>query len=285
MTRLFLLLSLTMIMFAANSVLNRAALLNDAAGPAAFAALRLVSGAVCLLLLITLRSGLPAFSSPGRAVGVGSLLLYMIGFSYAYVSLDAGVGALILFGGVQLTMFCGAILEGERMHPSRWIGAAVAFGGLVWLLMPEGQSPTNLVAGLAMIFAAVGWGIYSLAGRKKADALGETTANFVMAAPVALLVWAIWPDGMTTSGALLAILSGAITSGLGYALWYTVLPRLEASVAALAQLTVPVIALAAGTLLLAEAPTLISVLASAVVLGGVAVGVLGSQRMIGSRGS
>ena len=285
MTRLFALVALTMLAFAANSVLNRAALAGDATGPAAFAALRLIAGAVCLAVLAGWRSGMPRVIAPGRWLGAGALLVYMLGFSFAYVALDAGAGALILFGGVQMTMFAGGLLGGERPHPARWIGAGVAFGGLVWLLWPGAGGAPDPAAAVMMAFAALGWGVYSLVGRRAADPLGETAANFIVAAPVACALWVLLPDGLTPRGAVLAVTSGAITSGLGYALWYAVLPRLDASLAALAQLTVPVIALLGGALLLAEPPGLRLILASGVVLGGVAFGVLGSQRRIGSSGS
>lgn len=283
--RILALAALTMIAFAANSILNRAALTGGETGPAAFAAVRLVSGALCLAGIAALRGGLPRLFGPRRWVGTGALLTYMLGFSFAYVALDAGVGALILFGGVQVTMFAGAVIVGERPHPARWIGAAVAFGGLAWLLWPAGAAaPDALAAGL-MVAAAVGWGIYSLTGRGVADPLRETAANFILAAPFALLLWTLVPDGIGMRGLVLAVVSGAVTSGMGYALWYTLLPKIDASTAALTQLTVPVIALVGGAALLAEVPSLRLILASAVVLGGVAFGVLGAQRRIGSKGS
>ena len=285
MSRLLPIAALTMVAFASNSILNRAALTDGETGPAAFAAIRTLSGALCLMALATLRQGVPRLIRPGRWIGTASLLVYMLGFSFAYVALDAGTGALILFGGVQVTMFAGALIGGERPHPARWIGAAVAFGGLLWLLWPAGATAPDIGAALMMAAAAVGWGVYSLAGRGSGDPLGETAANFLLAAPFALAAWVILPDGIGTRGALLAVASGAITSGLGYAMWYALLPRIDASVAALVQLTVPVIALAGGALLLAEVPSLRLVLASVVVLGGVAFGVLGSQRRIGSSGS
>ncbi len=283
--RLLVLTALTMVAFAANSVLNRAALLDGQTGPAAFQALRVFSGAACLGLLLIIRSGTPKLFGKGRAVGTGALLIYMIGFSFAYVSLDAGMGALILFGGVQITMFGGAVLGGDRPAVARWLGSVIAFGGLVWLLWPGATGAPPLVPAALMAAAALGWGIYSLVGRGATDPLAETGANFICAAPLALLVWVILPDNMTATGAMLAILSGAVTSGLGYALWYSVLPRLDASVAALAQLTVPVIAVLGGVVLLGEVATPRLVFACLVVLGGVAFGVVGGQRKIGSRGS
>ena len=165
MTRLFLLTALTMVAFAANSVLNRWALLDGETGPAAFQALRVVSGALCLVALLAMRHGLPKLITPGRAIGTGSLMTYMVGFSFAYVALDAGVGALILFGGVQVTMFAGGLLAGEKPGPWRWAGSAIAFAGLIWLLWPGAVDAPPMGAALLMAAAAVGWGIYSLAGR------------------------------------------------------------------------------------------------------------------------
>lgn len=286
MARLILLTALTMVAFAANSLLNRAALLEPGTGPAAFAALRVASGALCLALLVTLRqkpSDTP-FLSKDRWVGASALAIYMLGFSFAYVAMDAGIGALILFGMVQVTMFSGGLIGGERPAPGRWLGTGCALAGLAWLAWPSGAQALPLGASALMVAAAIGWGIYSLVGRRAADPLKETANNFLVAAPVALVVWLIFQDGIDARGALLAITSGAVTSGLGYALWYSVLPRLEASAAALAQLTVPAIAVIGGALFLAEAPTLRVILASAVILGGVAFGIL-SQRKSGSKGS
>ncbi len=285
MIRLISLVALTMAAFAANSVLNRWALLDGQTGPAAFQALRMFSGAICLGVLLIIRSGAPKLFAKGRVVGTGALLTYMVGFSFAYVALDAGVGALILFGGVQITMFGGALLSGNNPPLARWLGSAIAFGGLIWLLWPGAAGAPPILPALMMAVAALGWGIYSLVGRDATDPLAETGANFICAAPLALLVWIILPDDMTTAGAILAILSGAVTSGLGYALWYSVLPRLDAAVAALAQLTVPVIAVSGGVVFLSELATSRLILACLVVLGGVALGVLGGQRRIGSSGS
>ncbi|MBT0958156.1 DMT family transporter [Alphaproteobacteria bacterium KMM 3653] len=279
--RLILLTALTMAAFAANSVLNRMALEASGTGPAAFAALRLVAGAAMLWLLVCLRSGpvLPRLNPRGA----GSLALYVLGFSFAYVSLETGAGALILFGGVQITMFAGALMGGERVPAARWAGAALAFGGLAWLLWPSGAAPDPLGAGL-MAAAALGWGIYSLIGRGATDPLRETGANFVYAVPLGLIAFAALPDALTAQGALLAVASGALTSGLGYALWYQVLPALGAARGALAQLTVPVIALAGGALFLAEPVTWRFITSAALVLGGVALG-LAPQRTSASKGS
>ena len=286
MARLILLTALTMVAFAANSLLNRAALLEGGTGPAAFAALRLISGAVCLALLVAFRRspGTTPFLSRDRWIGAGALAVYMLGFSFAYVSMDAGIGALILFGMVQVTMFSGGLLGGERPAIGRWLGTGCALAGLAWLAWPSEDRALPLVATALMISAAIGWGVYSLVGRRAADPLRETANNFLVASPVAVVIWLIFQDSLDAQGTMLAVVSGAITSGLGYALWYSVLPRLDASVAALSQLTVPVIAVLGGALFLAETPSLRIILASVVILGGVAFGIL-SQRKSGSSGS
>jgi drug/metabolite transporter (DMT)-like permease len=271
--RLFALTAVVLVAFAANSVLNRLALAGGDIGPAGFAAIRLAAGAATLAAIVRLRGGRVDLVGPGRALGAASLALYMLGFSFAYLTLDAGLGALILFGGVQVTMFAGAVLGRDSVPPRRWMGAAVAFGGLVWLLWPAGRSAPDPAGAALMAAAALGWGLYSLAGRRAADPLGATAANFILALPVALVALAFARDlgGATARGVALAVVSGAVTSGLGYALWYAVLPALGASRAAVAQLTVPVIAVLGGVLLLAEAPTARMLMAGAVVLGGIAV--------------
>lgn len=281
--RLLLLTSLTMVAFAANSVLNRMALAGGTIDAISFGSVRLVAGAVMLVVLAwALRGGL-ALRAPGRAVGVLALLVYIYGFSIAYRVLDAGLGALILFGVVQITMFAGGLISGEAMPARRWAGAGLAFCGLVWLLWPGAGPQVSPLHGLLMAAAGVGWGVYSLNGRRGGDALQATAANFALAAPLGVVLGLIWPAGaqgvvLGGAGVGLAVLSGAVTSGLGYALWYSVLPRLPASVAAVSQLTVPVIAMAGGVAFLAEGITAQFALASVLVLGGVAVSVMPSRR-------
>jgi len=274
--RLILLTTLTMIAFAANSVLNRLALVDGVMGPAGFATIRLIAGAVTLSALkwASQKRARPPMRPPMRpglkgAIGAGSLALYMLGFSFAYVSLPAGVGALILFGGVQVTMFTGAVVLRETVPVQRAWGGALAFGGLVWLLWPSGGAAPPLVGSLLMATAALGWGVYSLLGRGVGDALASSSLNFVLAIPLGLLVYTILPDQITTYGAFLAILSGGVTSGMGYALWYHILPQLGATRAAVAQLSVPLIAMAGGMIFLAEAVSLRFVIASLLVMAGV----------------
>lgn len=280
--RLFILTVLTLIAFAANSILNRVALAGGDIDAVSFGVIRLCAGAAMLAVLVMIRDGRISISGgAGRAVGVASLLIYIFGFSLAYISLDAGLGALILFGLVQITMFAGSLLGGERPAPRRWIGAAVAFGGLVWLLWPgHATAPSLWHAGL-MAIAGVAWGVYSLNGRGTSDALGATAANFVLSSLIALLAalllylsFGAGPLGdVTYFGIAMAVLAGAVTSGIGYSMWYSVLPQLRGSTAAVTQLTVPTIAIAGGAVLLAEPVSLRLVIAALLVLGGVLLAV------------
>ena len=267
------LVALAMLAFAANSVLNRMALTEAGMGPAAFAVIRVAAGAMMLGALVMARGGWARLSPKLNAVNALALAAYMLGFSYAYVSLDAGFGALILFGGVQITMFAGSVLGGDVIPPRRWLGAGVAFAGLAWLLWPEGAAAPSLSGAALMGVAAIGWGIYSLRGRGASDPLATTAVSFLLALIPAGIAVAMLPDSLTTYGVVLAILSGAVTSGLGYALWYAVLPGLSASSAGVVQLTVPVIAIAGGALLLAEPVSMRLMLASVLVLGGVGLAV------------
>lgn len=268
--RLFLLTTLTMIAFAANSVLNRLALATGEMDVALFGVIRLASGAATLAALVLWQRRGFALGGAGRLWGVASLLAYIFGFSLAYDTLDPGFGALILFAVVQITMFAGALMSREAVPVMRWVGAALALGGLAWLLAPGGAQSMAALPILSMIAAGVGWGIYSLLGRGARDPLQATAMNFLVATPVALLIWlGVGANAVTPMGILWAVISGAITSGLGYALWYRILPELGASRAAVAQLTVPIIALGGGMLFLGEALTMRFVLAAALVIAGV----------------
>ena len=268
--RLFLLTFLTMIAFAANSVLNRWAVGPGHAGAVEFAMIRLLAGAVMLAALVLWqRGGLAWPGARGRVAGVGGLSAYLIGFSLAYRGLDAGTGALVLFGTVQVTMFAGALLLREPVPIRRWAGAGIALCGLALIAAPGAVALMPL--GL-MTLAGVGWGVYSLAGRGARDPLAATAWNFLLSVPLVVpLGLSLGPSLPDGQGVLLAILSGAVTSGLGYALWYRVLPQLGAARAAVAQLSVPVIAALGGALLLAELPGLRFWLAAALVLGGLAL--------------
>lgn len=290
---LALLASVVMTAFAANSLLNRAAVGAGEIGALDFAALRTVAGAVVLGLLVLLRGRPVAPDLRSVATGALSLATYMIGFSLAYLALDAGVGALILFGGVQLTMFAAGLAGGERPKARRWAGSALALGGLAWMVWPSHGLTVEPWAALSMGAAALGWAVYSLNGRRTTDPLAATAVNFAVAAPICALATLTLADAtaMTAPGVLLAVVSGAVTSGLGYALWYTLLPRLTATAASLTQPAVPAIVLLGGALLLGEAVAGATALAAALVLGGVLLGSLPArqrgeaQRTMGSSGS
>lgn len=273
--RLFLLTALTMTAFAANSVLNRLALDSGVIGPASFTAIRLLSGALILGALCPLVSPGAALRRSGSWQSALALFCYAAAFSFAYLSLSAATGALILFGGVQITMFAGALLSGERPGPARWAGSVLGLAGLAVLLLPGATVPDPAGAGL-MLIAAVAWAVYSLRGRVSGNPLLATTANFLWALPLAALLLTLAPPENlpAASGVLLAASSGALASGLGYAIWYSVLPRLDRSIAAIAQLSVPLIAFAGGNLLLGEPLTLRFVIAAMLILGGMAGAVL-----------
>ncbi|TVQ53698.1 MAG: EamA family transporter [Rhodobacteraceae bacterium] len=277
-------LAAALVCFAANSVLCRAALAEEAIGPASFTALRLVSGAIALLLIAAAAGRGRAIRECASALPAAALFAYAAGFSFAYVALDAGTGALILFGAVQATMFAGALIGGERPGPARWLGGAAAFGGLAWLAAPGAGAPEPLAAGL-MAMAGAAWGVFSLRGRRAGAPLPTMAAAFALSAPVSLLLWGAFgaDETVTWRGAALAVASGAAASGGGYAIWYGVLPRIEATMAAVAQLAVPLLALAGGILFLGEAASPRFAPAALLILGGVGVATLIGARPSGVR--
>ena len=267
-----------MLAFAANSILCRLALGQELIGAASFTSVRLTSGAVVLILIALARG---RFQGRARINyrSVFALFTYMTFFSFAYQSLGAGTGALILFAAVQLTMFIVALRDGESFPLMARAGLLLAFAGLVYLVSPGLTSPDPTGA-LMMAVAGMAWGFYSLLGRKAADPLAATTSNFVYCVPPAVAVNLLFVGHMAAQpvGVMLAIASGAIASGIGYVIWYAALPGLAATRAAIVQLSVPVIAAIGGVVLLAEPPTLRLALASAITLGGVALVLLQRQR-------
>ncbi|MEZ4413745.1 MAG: DMT family transporter [Gemmatimonadales bacterium] len=271
--RTVVLTSLALVAFAGNSILCRMALGGALIDPAGFTAVRLASGALTLWLLLAARGGgLPRLE--GHWASAAALFTYAAAFSLAYVSLDAGTGALILFGAVQVTMLLAGLRAGERPRPFEWIGLALALAGLVVLVRPGISAPAPVGATL-MAAAGIAWGVYSLRGRGSREPLRNTAGNFMMAAPVAVLLVPL-AGGLgtwTASGVGLAVASGALASGVGYAIWYAALPALTATRAALVQLLVPVLAAAGGVALLSEAIPLRLPVAAALVLGGVALAV------------
>jgi drug/metabolite transporter (DMT)-like permease len=265
--------------FAMNSVLCRLALGGAAIDAASFSSIRLLSGALVLLLISNiLKRGQPILQR-GHWLSAVLLFSYAIAFSLAYISLSAGVGALILFGSVQATMLISALHAGERPHLLEWGGLFLALGGLVYLVLPGLAAPPPLSSAL-MAIAGVSWGFYSLRGRGSRDPLLDTTNNFMRALPLVLIVNLImWREvQISARGAVFASLSGAVASGLGYVIWYAALKGLTATRAATVQLIVPVLAALGGVLLLSENITLRLLLAATMILGGVGLALLGRKR-------
>ena len=270
---LLALVTLVMCAFAANSLLNRLGVAIQGMDPMDFATARTAAGAAMLWLLVLGRQGAkPILLSAQRGAGALALAVYMVGFSWAYITLDAGLGALILFGVLQIVVFAWAVIEGRKIPALRWIGAGIALTGLCVLLWPSGEAALPLGGALSMTIAGAAWAAYTLLGRGEADPLGATASNFLLCLPLVAIVMLVTGIGpMPLSGVITAIIAGAITSGLGYALWYRVLPALPTTIAGIAQLSVPVIAVAAGVLFLGEELSLRLIFAGALVLGGIAV--------------
>ena len=278
--RLFLLVSITMIAFAANSILGREAIGGGHMDATGFGLWRLVSGALMLALMCRLRQ-LETWTRerlfrPAGLWGGVALTLYMAGFTLAYQDLDAGLGALVLFGVVQISMFLWGTVKGSPATGLQIAGAAIAFLGLAYVIWPEPGAGVPLAASLLMAASGLGWGIYSLLGRGAREPLVSTAVNFAWSSAMMLPVMLLAGGGGVISlyGVFLAVLSGAVTSGMGYALWYRVLPQLLPAVAATVQLSVPVIAILAGAVLLGEAAGLRLIFGTLAVLGGIALVVL-----------
>lgn len=271
--RIIVLTVLAMIAFAGNSLLCRLALRDTTIDAASFTAIRLGSGAVMLWLVVRLRGG--AYTGAGSWRSALALFAYAAGFSFAYLSLPAASGALLLFGAVQATMIGHGLWAGERLRRMQLAGLALALAGLVGLLLP-GLSAPPLQGSLLMLGAGVAWGVYSLRGRGAGDATQVTAGNFLRAVPIAaaLSLLMIGDVSLDRAGIAYAVASGALASGLGYAIWYTALPGLKATKAATVQLSVPVIAALGGVAFLGEAITLRLMLASVAILGGIALVIL-----------
>ncbi len=277
-TRTIALTSLAMLAFAGNSLLCRVALDRTAIDPASFTAIRLASGAAMLWLVASARGG--ARVGRGNWLSALALFVYAAGFSFAYVSLTAATGALLLFGAVQITMVGFGLWSGERLHVLQVGGLLLACAGLIAVLLP-GLSAPPLGEAALMLAAGVAWGIYSLRGRGAGDPTCVTAGNFLLAVPFALMLGAWMSEDLSIdgTGVWYAIASGALASGVGYAIWYAALPALRASTAATVQLSVPVIAAVGGIVFLAEPLTLRLGLASVAVLAGISLVILGRPGM------
>jgi drug/metabolite transporter (DMT)-like permease len=264
--------SIAMLAFAGNSILCRMALRDSAIDPASFTSIRLLSGALALLLIVRLTSKDSSVREHGSWTSAFVLFIYAACFSYAYISLSAGAGALILFGFVQGTMIAMALWSGDRPNVSEWLGWLLAFGGLVWLLIPGIEAPATAGASL-MALAGIAWGVYSIRGRNQTSALLSTCSNFVYSIAFVIVLTAITVSSadVTGRGILLAAISGAITSGVGYVIWYAALNYLRTMQAALVQLSVPAIAAAGGVILLAEPVSLRLLTSGALILGGISL--------------
>ena len=274
--RVIALTSLAMIAFASNSLLCRVALKNTSIDAASFTTIRLISGAVMLWLVTRMSRGI--HTGRGNWLSAFALFVYAAGFSFAYASLSAATGALLLFGAVQATMIGRGIWAGERLLRPQLVGLVLALGGLVGLLLP-GLSAPPLLGSILMLGAGVAWGVYSLRGKSAGDPTRVTAGNFLRAVPIAAALSVLTYDGasLDSAGFWYAVSSGALASGIGYAIWYTALPALKATNAATVQLSVPVIAALGGIVFLGETVSLRLVLASIAILGGITLVLLKKQ--------
>jgi drug/metabolite transporter (DMT)-like permease len=275
----FLLTAFALTAFAFNSILCRMALGGDEIDAAGFTLVRLLAGAVTLALICASFGKTQSVWKSGRWPSAFFLFAYAICFSFAYLGLTTGTGALILFGSVQMTMIAAALVKGDRPGVLELIGVAVAFGGLVYLVLP-GLSAPPPASSLLMAVAGASWGFYTLRGKGSGDPLTETTGNFVRSVPMIVLTAIPFLDGLhlSTRGALLAVLSGALASGVGYSVWYAALKYHTATRAAVLQLAVPVIAAVGGVVLLAESAGMRLAISAFLVLGGIGVSIASRSR-------
>ncbi|MDO8767868.1 MAG: DMT family transporter [Burkholderiaceae bacterium] len=277
--RIFVLTSLAMLAFAGNSLLCRLALKHTSIDPASFTAIRLVGGALMLWLVVTMKRSVLVHATTkvggGNWLSAFALFVYAAGFSFAYVSLSAATGALLLFGAVQATMIGHGMWAGERLRSLQLVGLLLAFAGLLSLLLP-GLSAPPLLGSALMLSAGLAWGLYSLRGKGAGDPTLVTAGNFLRAVPMALALSLLMLNNrsMDALGLGYALASGALASGVGYAIWYTALPGLKATQAATVQLSVPVLAALGGIVFLGEVLTLRLIVASVAILGGIALVIL-----------
>ena len=261
---------LALVAFAANSIICRMALGDASIDAASFTTIRLVSGALVLMLIVASREKDAGQRQAGSWTSAGMLFLYAVTFSFAYISLSVGTGSLILFGAVQATMILAGIWQGERLRPSEWCGLVIAISGLIYLFLPGLKAP-SLSGGILMATAGIAWGVYSLRGRGVTKPTAVTANNFLRSVPMVLVISVAAVSSMTISakGVILAALSGGVTSSLGYVAWYSALRELTATRAAVAQLLVPVIAATGGVVILSEQVSLRLIISAIMIIGGV----------------
>ncbi len=262
--------TLALVAFAANSVICRLALKDAAIDPGMFTSIRLLSGAVVLMTLVFLTKGKRDEASKGSWRSAVMLFMYAAAFSYAYVSLETGIGALIIFGVVQITMIASSLISGYRMNNLEWSGILLALAGFLYLLLPGASAP-SLSGFILMALSGIGWGIYSLRGKNSKDPLADTAYNFLRSLPflILLLYFLAQESNYSTKGILLALLSGIVTSGIGYTIWYAALKGLSSVQASVVQLLVPVLAAIGGILFIGELISLRLMVSSLMILGGI----------------
>ncbi len=267
---------LALFAFAANSVLCRLALGENTIDASSFTVVRLLSGALVLFAILRMSNKKKSLSSKGSWISSIMLFLYAVTFSFAYVTLDTGTGALILFGSVQITIIILSLFSGNRLHLSEWLGVSIAFAGFVYLVLPDVSTP-SVKGFLFMAIAGISWGVYTLRGRGSDNPLADTAQNFLRTVPLVLVLAIVTLHNAhySTAGIVLAILSGAIASGIGYTIWYVALGGLSPTQAAVVQLSVPVIAALGGIVFVSEAITLRLAVSATMILGGILTVVLG----------
>jgi drug/metabolite transporter (DMT)-like permease len=269
-SKILLLTGLALIAFAANSILCRLALGEKTIDATSFTIVRLLSGTIVLMLILQILNSGKKSRSTGSWPAATMLFLYAAAFSFAYITLDTGTGALILFAAVQLTMIIFAVVKGDRLGLIAWVGVLIAFIGFVYLVLP-GVSTPSFLGFILMTIAGVAWGFYSLIGRDSVNPLADTAFNFTRTLPFILVMTIItFPSlELSTKGFILALLSGAIASGIGYTIWYTALKDISATQAAVVQLTVPIFAAIGGVVFMSEVVTLRLIVAAVIILSGV----------------
>jgi len=269
---------LALVAFAGNSVLCRLALGESTIDASTFTVIRLLSGTIVLLGILNLRSRPNGLSTKGGWSASFMLFLYAVTFSFAYMTVETGTGALILFGSVQITIIVVSLFSGNRLSLPEWIGVGLAFVGFAYLVLPEVTTP-SVVGFSLMTIAGIAWGIYTLKGRSSTNPLGDTTYNFLRTTPfvLVLIIVAVHSTHYSSKGIVLAVLSGGVASGIGYTIWYMALGGLSATQAAVVQLFVPVIAGVGGAVFMAEAITLRLSLSAIMILGGILLVFLGRE--------